>query len=310
MTLSLKDFRDKRGFSRPPESLESELNNSNRRDLIYVIQEHHARRLHYDLRLEMGGVLKSWAIPKEPPTRPGIRRLAIQTEDHPLEYAYFEGCLEFHTLLLTNKGLLRIGEIVERRLKVNVLSYNIEKKRLEWKPVIGWYKNGITSNFIELSISSNFLFEKLILTPNHIIYTPFGKRKAGELEKGDAVLTACSAEDWKQQKISLGKVESVRRIDLGNSQRYDIRVKQNHNYFAKSILVSNSIPEGLYGAGLVKIWDRGTYKPIEVGEDKLIFEINGTKLRGKYALIRARLKGRENYWLFFKMKEDPLNGSF
>ncbi len=60
---------------------------------VFVIQKHYARRLHYDLRLEMNGVLKSWAIPKEPPTKHGIRRLAIQTEDHELGYANFEGVI-------------------------------------------------------------------------------------------------------------------------------------------------------------------------------------------------------------------------
>ena len=63
--------------------------------LLYSIQEHHATRLHYDLRLEMDGKLKSWAIPKEPPTQANIKRLAVLTEVHPLAYYDFEGEIPF-----------------------------------------------------------------------------------------------------------------------------------------------------------------------------------------------------------------------
>lgn len=87
--LSLKEYQNRRNFSRSPEPPAREQHSTEGN--IYSIQEHHASRLHWDLRLEKDGVLLSWALPKEPPREPGIRRLAVRTENHPLDYAFFEG---------------------------------------------------------------------------------------------------------------------------------------------------------------------------------------------------------------------------
>ena len=90
--MGLKEYRAKRNFSKTPEPPKS---GKKRTDggLIYVIQKHDASRLHYDLRLEENGILTSWAVPKAPPLKEGEKRLAIRTEDHPIEYAGFEGVI-------------------------------------------------------------------------------------------------------------------------------------------------------------------------------------------------------------------------
>ncbi len=149
--MPAEEYRKLRDFSKSPEPVGGTKQSAGN---IFVVHEHDASHLHYDLRLEMAGVLRSWAIPKEPPEKEGIKRLAIQTEDHPLEYADFEGV----------------------------------------------------------------------------------------------------------------------------------------------------IPEGTYGAGTVRIWDKGAFFIEKEKDDELLFEVKGKKLTGKYALIRTRFRGKDS-WLFFKRKD-------
>ena len=148
--MALSEYQKLRDFSKTPEPEGGARPGAGN---IFVVHEHDATHLHYDLRLEIGGVLRSWAVPKEPPEKEGVKRLAIQTEDHPLEYADFEGV----------------------------------------------------------------------------------------------------------------------------------------------------IPEGMYGAGTVRIWDRGEFNLKEETDDKLLFELNGKKLSGEYVLIKTKFRGKES-WLFFKRK--------
>lgn len=88
--MSLKEYNRKRDFSKTKEP-SGKVKKTFAKKPIYVIQKHHASHLHWDLRLEIDGVLKSWAIPKEPPKEKGVKRLAVMTEDHPIGYETFSG---------------------------------------------------------------------------------------------------------------------------------------------------------------------------------------------------------------------------
>lgn len=89
--MSLTQYKQKRNLKKSNEP-KAKIKKSGKKP-SYLIHKHKATHLHYDLRLEMNGVLKSWAIPKEPPKTKAIKRLAIQVEDHPLEYAKFHGII-------------------------------------------------------------------------------------------------------------------------------------------------------------------------------------------------------------------------
>ncbi len=102
---------------------------------LFVIHEHHARNLHWDFRLEMNGVLKSWAIPKQPPRTTGIKRLAIQVEDHLKSYATFEGEIKEGygkgTVKIWDKGTYKLDS-----KKPHKLVFHLKGKILNGKYVL------------------------------------------------------------------------------------------------------------------------------------------------------------------------------
>jgi len=135
---SLKKYRSKRDFTvtaEPEGSKES--NGSSSKDLLYVIQKHHASQLHYDFRLEWRGVLLSWAVPKGPSVDPAVKRLAARVEDHPVEYGGFEGLIpegEYGggTVMLWDRGTWT-PEVpdVDAALKKGELKFTLHGKKLK-----------------------------------------------------------------------------------------------------------------------------------------------------------------------------------
>ena len=128
----LKEYKAKRDFASTPEPEGKRVRRKGRR---YLIQKHAATRLHYDFRLELDGVLKSWAVTKGPSLTPSDKRLAVRTEDHPVEYADFEGVIPkgygAGTVMLWDRGEWEPTEDPEEGLKKGALKFRLKGERLK-----------------------------------------------------------------------------------------------------------------------------------------------------------------------------------
>jgi bifunctional non-homologous end joining protein LigD len=130
--MGLETYNQKRNFERTSEPKGRQ---SRRNGYSFVVQKHDARRLHYDFRLELGGVLLSWAVPKGPSLDPKVKRLAMQTEDHPLDYGDFEGVIpkgEYGggTVLLWDQGTWEPEGDAEEMYRRGRLSFELHGQKL------------------------------------------------------------------------------------------------------------------------------------------------------------------------------------
>jgi bifunctional non-homologous end joining protein LigD len=133
---SLTEYKKKRKFDKTPEPGPKKRRTKSGR--IFVIQKHRATQLHYDFRLEADGVLKSWAVPKGPSLDPKVKRLAMQVEDHPVDYAKFEGVIpegEYGggTVMVWDYGTYETEnkEDVSEALRQGELKFSLNGKKLQ-----------------------------------------------------------------------------------------------------------------------------------------------------------------------------------
>src|SRR5687768_11010740 len=137
----LAEYRRKRDFSKTAEPA-GKTEPARSSHLRFVIQKHAASHLHFDLRLELDGVMKSWAVPKGPSTDPSVKRLAMEVEDHPIDYNTFEGTIpkgEYGggTVMLRDRGTYRAGTAeaadeatLNREYAAGKMSFTLHGERL------------------------------------------------------------------------------------------------------------------------------------------------------------------------------------
>lgn len=130
--MSLSQYSKKRNLKKSGEP-ESKIKKQKSKKLIFVVHEHHASHLHWDLRLEIDGVLKSWAVPKQPPTTKNEKRLAIQVEDHPLDYEDFEGTIPEGNygagkVMIWDRGNYELIKKTPREIEINLHGKKLKGK--------------------------------------------------------------------------------------------------------------------------------------------------------------------------------------
>jgi len=148
--MPLAKYRTKRDFKVTSEPKGTSRKNGPKGSLIFVVQKHQASHLHYDFRLEWNGVLLSWAVPKGPSLDPSVKRLAMAVEDHPIEYAAFEGIIPEGqygggTVMVWDQGTWEPEIDVESGLRDGDLKFSLHGRKLRGSWVLVRTKTGPAS---------------------------------------------------------------------------------------------------------------------------------------------------------------------
>lgn len=193
--MSLFQYTKKRNLKASKEPA-AKLKKGKTSELAFVIQEHHARRLHYDLRLEAKGVLKSWAVPKTPSMLPSVKRLAIMVEDHPYSYKDFEGVIEEGygkgTVEIWDKGTYDVDaqdaktseKLLLEGLKKGTVHFVLHGKKLKGMFLLVKLKTGEKNQWLLMKkkeSQSSPKAKKAVLTNLDKLYWPKEKITKGDL---------------------------------------------------------------------------------------------------------------------------------
>ena len=169
--MPLEKYREKRDFEVSPEP-KGEKRSAKAESLSFVVQKHQATQLHYDFRLEWGGVLLSWAVPKGPSLDPSVKRLAMQVEDHPVEYGKFEGVIpdgEYGggTVMIWDQGTWTPEVDVKEGLRRGDLKFSLQGKKLRGSWVLvktkGKFAGGSKSSWLLMKHKDRFATEEDIV---------------------------------------------------------------------------------------------------------------------------------------------------
>jgi bifunctional non-homologous end joining protein LigD len=217
--VALERYREKRRFDRTPEPKGGARSDSG--PLRFVAQKHATSRLHYDFRLEAGGVLKSWAVPKGPSMNPSDKRLAVMVEDHPLDYRTFEGTIPAGnygagTVMVWDEGAYTVPPFTDRKAAENAVLEGLEKGKL--KLVLDGHKlrggfmlvktrYGSSENaWLLIKERDPFATQADIQSEDRSVLS---KRSMDQIAKGTAV--------WKNNQAATKSHPGTRKLDLADA---------------------------------------------------------------------------------------------
>jgi bifunctional non-homologous end joining protein LigD len=225
--MKLNEYRKKRQFGMTPEprgAVDAQKGNGS---LMYAIQKHMAAHLHYDLRLEWRGVLLSWAIPKGPSLDPAVKRLAMQTEDHPIEYSNFEGVIPAGqygagAVMLWDRGTWHPDNPdVDSSLKKGEIKFTLQGQKLQGSWVLvrtrGFGENPLRSAWLLIKHRDEYASTKDVTEEPHSVASgrllaEIARDEGGDIEiaaQGDP--TTCKRRNPTSAKSASGRFARTRR---------------------------------------------------------------------------------------------------